>query len=75
MWAYNGNGIATGYTAHKSTKTLDENATLTVVINEVAHGGTAASSADEWIELHNNTGALIDLTGWKLYENITTNQI
>jgi uncharacterized repeat protein (TIGR01451 family) len=38
----------------------------TVVINEVAWGGTAASSADEWIELRNNTSAPITLTGWML---------
>ncbi|MBU0496093.1 MAG: lamin tail domain-containing protein [Chloroflexi bacterium] len=37
-----------------------------VVINEVAWGGTAASTADEWIELYNNTAAAIDLTGWTL---------
>lgn len=37
---------------------------LAVVINEVAWGGTAASTADEWIELHNTTGEAIDLTGW-----------
>ena len=37
-----------------------------VVINEVAWGGTAASSADEWIELYNVTAAPITLTGWSL---------
>ena len=37
-----------------------------VVINEVAWGGTAASSADEWIELYNVTAAPITLTGWLL---------
>lgn len=37
-----------------------------VVINEVAWGGTAASSADEWIELRNTTDQEIDLTGWTL---------
>jgi len=35
-----------------------------VVINEVAWSGTAASSSDEWIELHNPTEAAIDLMGW-----------
>ncbi len=39
---------------------------LDVVINEVAWGGTAASPADEWIELYNNTGNAIDLSGWTL---------
>lgn len=37
-----------------------------VVINEVAWAGTAASSADEWIELYNNTDSPIDLRGWTL---------
>ena len=37
-----------------------------VVINEVALGGTAASSYDEWIELYNTTGTAISLAGWTL---------
>ena len=37
-----------------------------VVINEVAWGGTAASTADEWIELKNNTASPISLVGWSL---------
>lgn len=37
-----------------------------VVINEVAWGGTAAGSQDEWLELRNCTAAPIDLTGWVL---------
>ena len=37
-----------------------------VVINEIAWMGTIISSNDEWIELYNNTGADIDLTGWTL---------
>lgn len=37
-----------------------------VVINEVAWAGTAANSADEWIELYNATTRAIDLTGWTL---------
>jgi len=37
-----------------------------VVINEVAWGGTAASSADEWIELYNTSDSPIDLAGWVL---------
>jgi hypothetical protein len=41
-------------------------APLSVVINEVAWAGTAASTADEWIELRNNTGNPINLTGWTL---------
>ncbi len=37
-----------------------------VVINEIAWGGTAASSYDEWIELYNPTSSAIDLTNWKI---------
>ncbi len=37
-----------------------------VVINEIAWGGTAASSNDEWIELKNNLAFPITLTGWTL---------
>ncbi len=35
-----------------------------VVINEVAWMGTVYSSADQWIELYNNTAAPISLTSW-----------
>ncbi|MEZ4641900.1 MAG: lamin tail domain-containing protein [Chloroflexota bacterium] len=38
----------------------------TVIISEIAWGGTAASSADEWIELHNRTATPINLTNWTL---------
>lgn len=38
----------------------------TIVINEVAWAGTAASSNDEWIELYNAGDATIDLAGWQL---------
>lgn len=37
-----------------------------VIISEVAWGGTAASTADEWIELHNPTTQTISLAGWTL---------
>lgn len=37
-----------------------------VVINEVAWMGTAANSEHEWIELHNNTNASINLSGWQI---------
>ncbi len=41
-------------------------APLSVVINEVVWAGTGASTADEWIELKNNTSGPITLTGWTL---------
>jgi phosphatidylserine/phosphatidylglycerophosphate/cardiolipin synthase-like enzyme len=37
-----------------------------VVISEIAWMGTTDSYTDEWIELYNNTGSPIDLTGWSL---------
>ena len=40
-----------------------------VIISEVAWGGTAANSADEWIELYNNTAVPITLTNWTLTAN------
>ncbi len=39
---------------------------LDVVINEIAWMGTSVSTADEWLELHNNTDFFIDVTGWKI---------
>ena len=44
----------------------EETLALSVVINEVAWMGTKASPSDEWIELFNNTGQDIDITGWNL---------
>jgi len=38
----------------------------TVVISEIAWMGTTTSYNDEWIELFNNTGSDISLTGWTL---------
>jgi hypothetical protein len=40
-----------------------------VVINEVAWSGTADNWRDEWIELYNNTGNSIDLSGWKIEDD------
>jgi hypothetical protein len=37
-----------------------------ILINEVAWGGTIADSSDEWIELHNPGPDPIDLHGWRL---------
>lgn len=52
-------------TATIGAATVQEQA-RTVVINEIAWAGTAASYADEWIELKNNTDQDIDLSGWTL---------
>lgn len=37
-----------------------------VVINEVAWMGTTGSTANEWIELYNNSGSSVSLTNWTL---------
>ncbi len=37
-----------------------------VLINEIAWMGTATSSDDEWVELRNNLGSLIELRDWQL---------
>ncbi|MCS6910302.1 MAG: lamin tail domain-containing protein [Anaerolineales bacterium] len=39
---------------------------LQIIINEVAWGGTAANSADEWIELYNPNAFDVNVTGWTL---------
>lgn len=40
-----------------------------VVINEVAWAATQDSSTDEWIELYNTTNSAIDLSGWKIVDD------
>ncbi|MFH1957069.1 MAG: lamin tail domain-containing protein, partial [bacterium] len=70
VWAYNGDERETGYVTSGSTKTLYETPTLEVVINEIAWMGTDGGGfSDEWIELYNNTGGAIDLSGWKMYDS------
>jgi len=56
----------TGNSSATSTLTVSH-ASLPVVINEIAWMGTGASSADEWIELYNNTDKDISLNDWVLY--------
>jgi hypothetical protein len=40
--------------------------TLSVLISEIAWGGTAASPTHQWIELYNPGSEAIDLAGWRL---------
>jgi lamin tail-like protein/amidohydrolase family protein len=40
--------------------------TRDVVLNEIAWMGTTTDANDEWMELHNTTGAPINLAGWTL---------
>ena len=53
-----------------TTEDDDASATITsyrsIIINEVAWAGTAASAEDEWIELYNPSNASINITGWTL---------
>lgn len=42
-----------------------------VIISEVAWGGTAANSADEWIELHNPSAVPLNLADWTLSDGGT----
>lgn len=59
-------------TASSPTSTVSPPATstpagfLSVIINEVAWAGTAASANDEWIELYNPGSTSVNLVGWIL---------
>lgn len=61
-----GNPIAGTPRAANSVAVLASPTTLTVVINEVAWGGTRANSSHEWIELYNNSTESVMLTGWQI---------
>ncbi len=37
-----------------------------VIISEIMWMGSTASSADEWIELHNRSDAVVDISGWTI---------
>jgi len=56
---------ANGRKSATSTKTISV-ATIPIAINEIAWMGTRASSYDEWLELKNNTGHTISLSGWAI---------
>ncbi len=62
-WGYN----VTPTVVPSPTQTSTPPASLVLMINEVAWGGTEASNTDEWIELYNPGSLPIDLSaGWKL---------
>ncbi len=61
-----GNPIAGTPRAANSVAVPASPTTLTVVINEVAWGGTRASASHEWIELYNNSTDSVTLTGWQI---------
>jgi len=59
--------IDTGLQLSSATTTTTVSiATIPVAINEIAWMGTLANTADEWIELKNNSSRAIDLSGWTL---------
>ncbi|MCL6509196.1 MAG: lamin tail domain-containing protein [Anaerolineae bacterium] len=62
----NGNAIAGTPRAVNSVAVLPSPTSRTVVINEVAWGGTRANANHEWIELYNNSPAGIVLNGWQI---------
>lgn len=49
-----------------------ETVPLQVVINEVTWAGSADSSADEWIELYNNSNVDVDLNGWYIEDDYSS---
>lgn len=51
---------------------LQANNLNNIVINEIAWAGTSDSSSDEWIELYNNSSSSVDLTGWKIIDDNTS---
>ena len=57
---------AAGNESSTASATTNVSLEKNVVINEIAWAGTKADPFDEWIELYNNIGSSIDLTGWKL---------
>ncbi|HEY2979581.1 MAG TPA: lamin tail domain-containing protein [Anaerolineales bacterium] len=56
-------GTITSTPTHTSTPA---SAALSIIINELAWAGTAASTSDEWIELYNPSSAAVSLAGWQL---------
>ena len=56
----------TSTTTGTATATGTGAPTFTLLINEVAWAGTAASTDDEWIELFNRAATPINLDGWIL---------
>jgi len=46
---------------------------MVIVINEIGWMGTMSSATDEWIELYNNTGDTVNLSGWKVESKTGSN--
>jgi len=45
-----------------------------VVFNEIAWAGSSVSTADEWIELYNDSAEVVDLSDWKI-QNLVTGKV
>lgn len=60
---------ANGSTSEDDYAAASTTTRLSIVINEIAWGGTAASADDEWMELYNPSSSTINLTGWTLKSN------
>lgn len=41
-----------------------------IYISEVMWNGSIASSADEWLELYNPTDSIMDIAGWKIFDDV-----
>ena len=65
--AGNGNTVTTSTATVNYGVPSTPTSPSSVIINEVAWSGTAASTTDEWIELRNATASEIDITGWTLH--------
>lgn len=61
-----GNASATGGFTASNDATANFISNSGVKINEINWGGSSVSAADEWIELYNNSGSSIDLSGYTI---------
>jgi len=41
-----------------------------VLINEIMWAGSSVSTADEWIELYNSSDQIVDISGWRIFDDV-----
>ena len=58
-----------------AVSTAPSASSLDVAVSEIAWMGTTTDANDEWLELANNTGVDIDLSGWRLVSSDGTSDI
>jgi hypothetical protein len=46
----------------------EDNPSPKIYFNEIAWRGSSISTADEWLELYNNTAKEVDLSGWEIFD-------